>query len=105
MAKTKTNEQKQEDKIEKVTENIGEDEIIEEVEVPMTSEDLQETPENIEPENIEPENKVDVIKESKKEYIVLIGFLGNKKNGEKVELTETEAKELLKEGYIKEVEV
>ena len=100
MAKTKTNEQKQEDKIEKVTENIGEDEIVEEVEVPMTSEDLQETP-----ENIEPENKVDVIKESKKEYIVLIGFLGNKKNGEKVELTETEAKELLKEGYIKEVEV
>ena len=100
MAKTKTNEQKQEDKIEKVTENIGEDEIVEEVEVPMTSEDLQETP-----ENVEPENKVDVIKESKKEYIVLIGFLGNKKNGEKVELTETEAKELLKEGYIKEVEV
>ena len=100
MAKTKTNEQKQEDKIEKVTENIGEDEIVEEVEVPMTSEDLQVTP-----ENIEPENKVDVIKESKKEYIVLIGFLGNKKNGEKVELTETEAKELLKEGYIKEVEV
>lgn len=100
MAKTKTNEQKQEDKIEKVTENIGEDEIVEEVEVPMTSEDLQETP-----ENIETENKVDVIKESKKEYIVLIGFLGNKKNGEKVELTETEAKELLKEGYIKEVEV
>ena len=100
MAKTKTNEQKQEDKIEKVTENIGEDEIVEEVEVPMTSEDLQETP-----ENIEPENKVDVIKESKKEYIVLIGFLGNKKNGGKVELTETEAKELLKEGYIKEVEV
>ena len=100
MAKTKTNEQKQEDKIEKVTENIGEDEIVEEVEVPMTSEDLQETP-----ENVEPENKVDVRKESKKEYIVLIGFLGNKKNGEKVELTETEAKELLKEGYIKEVEV
>ena len=100
MAKTKTNEQKQEDKIEKVTENIGEDEIVEEVEVPMTSEDLQETP-----ENVEPENKVDVIKESKKEYILLIGFLGNKKNGEKVELTETEAKELLKEGYIKEVEV
>ncbi len=100
MAKTKTNEQKQEDKIEKVTENIGEDEIVEEVEVPMTSEDLQETP-----ENVEPENKVDVIKESKKEYIVLIGFLGNEKNGEKVELTETEAKELLKEGYIKEVEV
>ena len=100
MAKTKTNEQKQEDKIEKVTENIGEDEIVEEVEVPMTSEDLQVTP-----ENIEPENKVDVIKESKKEYIVLIGFLGNKKNGEKVELTETEAQELLKEGYIKEVEV
>lgn len=100
MAKTKTNEQKQEDKIEKVTENIGEDEIVEEVEVPMTLEDLQETP-----ENIEPENKVDVIKESKKEYIVLIGFLGKKKHGEKVELTETEAKELLKEGYIKEVEV
>lgn len=47
MAKTKTNEQKQEDKIEKVTENIGEDEIVEEVEVPMTSEDLQETPEKI----------------------------------------------------------
>ena len=100
MAKTKTNEQKQEDKIEKVTENIGEDEIVEEVEVPMPTEDLQETP-----ENIETENKVDVIKESKKEYIVLIGFLGKKKHGEKVELTETEAKELLKEGYIKEVEV
>ena len=70
-------------------------------------EEIKEEVEEIPQDNIEPiqENediKKEEIKEVKK-YRVLIGILGKTRQGGEIELTDEEAAEFLKEGYVKEV--
>ena len=93
----------------KIEEEKNKAKVIDEEAIKKQEEITEEPNMDIEPENVETggaENTEpsESQEELKKEYLVLIGILGNKKNGERIKLSEKEAKELLEEGYIKEIQ-
>ena len=89
------------------------DESVEEViteekqEIPQEKEEIEENPQenNIEPiqENERVEEEIKEENTEVKKYRVLIGILGKTRQGGEIELTDEEAAEFLKEGYVEEV--
>ena len=83
----------------------------EQQEITQNNEEIKEEVEEIPQDNIEPiQENEDIKKEEIKEentevkkYRVLIGILGKTRQGGEIELTDEEAAEFIKEGYVGEV--